>query len=231
MGLRIAIVGEPTKGKSTGIYPNKDINIKGLDPKSTILLTFSGKQPPIKHVNKMYPKEPKIVDGGNYAYISDVSLLPKIIKYISENRPEIKNIVLEDAQYSMSIDFMRRAKESGYGKFTDIGVAFANWMLEAQNAREDLKVYIIWHPEKDKDGDYKMKTVGNMVDTYLTPEGLMDIILYANCEQGSDGKMRYYFVTNNDGKFPARSPIGMFNEVYIPNDLGIVSDAIDNFYN
>lgn len=70
-----------------------------------------------------------------------------------------------------------------------------------------------------------------MIDNYITIEGLMDIILYADCEKGADGKMKYFYITNNDGVFPARSPIGMFEEERIPNDLGLVADSIDKFYN
>ena len=131
----------------------------------------------------------------------------------------------------MSSEFMARAKENGYGKFTDIGVNFSNWAKEVQNAREDLNVWIIWHPEKNADGTFKMKTVGAMIDNYLTMEGLMDMILYADCEKGTDGKMKYHFITNNDGKFPARTPSGMFEDIYIPNDLGFVKDQINKYYN
>jgi SRSO17 transposase len=95
--------------------------------------------------------------------VQDVKLLPAMIKYVSENRPEIENIVLEDCQYSMSLEFMARSREKGFDKFVDIGVNFASWMQEAQNSRDNLKVFIIWHPEKDKDNNYKMKTVGSMV--------------------------------------------------------------------
>lgn len=231
MGLRIAVVGQPTKGKSTGIYPNPDYNIIGLDPKKTILITFSGKQAPVRSANKLYPNNVKITDGGNNLHLRDVKALPQIIKYISENRPEITNLVLEDAQYSMSLDFMARSKEKGYDKFVDIGVAFVNWMTEAQNSRPDLKVFVIWHPEADKNGEFKMKTVGAMIDNYLTMEGLMDIILYADCERGMDGKMEYYYITNNDGTYPARTPMDMFPESRIPNDLGIVVSAIEEYYN
>lgn len=230
MANRIAIVGEPTKGKSTGIFPNKTLGIAGLNPKETVLVTFSGKKAPVKDFNKMYIQDKKITEGGNYAYLQDVKDLPRLIKYVSERRDDIKHIVVEDAQYSMSFDFMARAKEKGYDKFSDIGVAFGNWMMEAQNAREDLNVFIIWHPEKDSDGNLKMKTVGKMVDTYLTPEGLMDIIIYADCIKTSDGKMEYRFVTNNDGVFPARTPIGMFDDFYIPNDFGLVAKKIKEFY-
>lgn len=96
MGLRVAIVGEPTKGKSTGIYPNDQYNIKGLNPKETVILSFSGKQAPVRGANVMYPKDKKISEGGNHMHIQDVKALPKIINYISNERPEIKNIVLED---------------------------------------------------------------------------------------------------------------------------------------
>ena len=64
----------------------------------------------------------------------------------------------------MSLEFMARAKEKAYDKFVDIGVNFSNWMIEAQNSRDNLKIFIIWHPDKDKDGNYCMKTVGNMVN-------------------------------------------------------------------
>lgn len=230
MALKIAIVGDPTKGKSTGIFPNEKIGIKGLNPKETILLSFSGKQLPVKGGSTMYPRDVKISEGGNYMNITDVKLLPNIIKNISEKRPEIKHIVLEDAQYSMSNEFMARAKESGYNKFSDIGVNFSNWSKEAQVSREDLKIWIIWHPEKDTLGNFKMKTVGNMIDNYLTMEGLMDIILYADVEKGADGKMKYQFITNNDGRFPARTPSGMFNDLYIPNDFGFVDSQIEEYY-
>jgi len=113
MGLRIAIVGQPTKGKSTGIFPNTTLGIKGLNPAETIILSFSGKQLPIKGSNTLYPKGSKLSEGAKYMHVQDVKLLPAMIEYISSKRPEIKNVVLEDCQYSMSMEFMGRAKEKG----------------------------------------------------------------------------------------------------------------------
>ena len=59
----------------------------------------------------------------------------------------------------------------------------------------------------------------------------MDIILYADCEKGANGVMNYSYITNNDGTYPARSPIGMFEDGKIPNDLGYVAEKIDEYYN
>ncbi len=70
-----------------------------------------------------------------------------------------------------------------------------------------------------------------MVDDYLTLEGLFTVVLYSRVTKGNDNRMMYQFVTNNDGQYPAKSPIGMFNELYIPNDLGVVSEIIDNYNN
>ena len=194
MGLKIGVIGEPTKGKSASIMPNENLGLKGLNPAETVILSFSGKQLPVKGANSLYPRDLKISEGGRFLHVKDVKSVPSIVKFISEKRPEIKNIVMEDAQYSMANEFMARAKESGYGRFTDIGVNFAAWMTAVENSREDLYCYIIWHPEKNSSGDYQMKTVGKMVQDYLTPEGLLDIILYADCEKDSSSNMKYFFI-------------------------------------
>ena len=62
----------------------------------------------------------------------------------------------------MSFEFMKRAKENGYGKFADIGVNLGKVIEAARTSRRDLKVYFLWHPEKDNLGSLKMKTVGKM---------------------------------------------------------------------
>jgi hypothetical protein len=99
----------------------------------------------------------------------------------------------------------------------------------AKNSRIDLKCYFLWHPEQDKETGYKMKSVGKMVDDYLTLEGLFTVILYTNVSKGDKNQILYQFVTNNDGSTPSKSPIGMFSELYIPNDLGLVSKTIDSY--
>ncbi len=75
-----------------------------------------------------------------------------------------------------------------------------------------------------------MKTVGKMVDDYLTLEGLFTVVLYTTVIKTQD-KISYHFVTNNDGKYPSKSPIGMFKDLYIPNDLGYVISSINHYNN
>lgn len=223
----VAIVGKSGTGKSTSLGKIPELGIQGLDPKTTVVINVSGKDLPFRGWMKIYSGS--VSQGGNYIETSDADVISKAIKYISDSRPEIKDIVVDDGQFIMSFEFMRRAKENGYGKFADIGVNMAKILESARNTRKDLKVYFLWHPEEDKDLGFKMMTVGKMVNDYLSLEGLFSVVLYTNVSKANDNKIKYEFVTNNDGKYPAKSPVGMFTETYIPNDLGLVSQLIDNY--
>ena len=223
----IAIVGKSGTGKSSSYGQFPELGIKGLNPKETVIVNVSGKDLPFRAWKKLYSG--KINEGGNYFESSDAEQISKAVTYISEKRPEIKNMVLDDAQYVAAFEFMRRAKEAGYGKYADIGVNLGKIVEAARLTRKDLKVYFLWHPENDRENGYKMKTVGNMVDNYLTLEGLFTVILYTRVSKGIDSKIKYEFVTNHDGELPGKSPIGLFKELYIPNDLGLVSEMIDKY--
>lgn len=228
MSNLIGIVGQSGTGKSTSYGQIPSLGIKGLDPKETVIINVAGKSLPFKGWKKNYT--PFKGKEGNYLQTYDWKLITKAIETVSASRPEIKNIILEDAQYILAFEFMNRAGEGGYKKFADIGVHFNKIRDAATIARDDLKIFALWHPEIDNEGKMKMKTVGKMVDDYLTPEGLFTVILYSKVDM-EDKKPKYSFVTNNDGQYPAKSPIGMFEDLEIPNDLGFVADAIDEYEN
>lgn len=225
----VAIVGGSGSGKSTSIGNIPEIGIQGLNPKETVLINVAGKDLPFKGGNKLYVGA--VSANGNLIESSDAKVISEAIKYISESRKDIKNIVIDDSQFIMAFEFMRKAKEAGFAKFADIGVNMSKILEASKNTRKDLTIYFLWHPEKDAEGKLKMKTVGTMIDNYLTLEGLFTIILYTKVDKGTSGKMTYQFVTNQDGQFPAKSPIGMFKDLYINNDLGLVSKLITEYYN
>jgi hypothetical protein len=223
-----AIVGQSGTGKTTSMTNIPEMDIEGLNPKETVVINVAGKDLPFRGWKKVY--KGKLTEGGNYVETSNADLIVKSINYIKENRKDIKNIVIDDSQYIMAFEFMSRAKENGYGKFADIGVNMGRIVNAAKDAGSDIKVYFMWHPEKDTETTLKMKTVGKMVDDYLTLEGLFTVILYTKVTK-VDNKMVYQFVTNNDGYYPAKSPIGMFKDMYVSNDLGKVARAIDTYNN
>lgn len=137
-----------------------------------------------------------------------------------------KVIVIDDTQYLMCNEFMRRATEKGYDKFTEIAQNF--WSLvvqEVNNLPADTIVYLLCHTATDENGVEKMKTIGKLVDEKITPEGLFTIVLKTAVSDGN-----YAFVTQNNGKDTVKSPEGMFSTYAINNDLKYVDEKIRNYY-
>lgn len=89
---------------------------------------------------------------------------------------------------------------------------------------------------KDKNGDslsYKFKTTGKMVDDYITPEGNFDIILFGKQSFNQETKKPVKtFIKEFDGEYPAKDSLGVLDSLpdEIPNDLGIVVKAIEEYY-
>lgn len=102
---------------------------------------------------------------------------------------------------------------------------------------ENKNFFMLAHYDayRDKGSDamvLKYKSTGNMVDEYITPEGKFEIVLFGRTRFDEDAKKSIReFVTNDDGFYTsAKSPIGMFTELYIPNDLGLVVEKAEEYY-
>ena len=148
----------------------------------------------------------------------------EIIKAMKATKKKV--IVIDDTQYLMCNEFMRRATERGYDKFTEIAQNF--WSLvvqEVNNLPSDVIVYLLCHTATDENGVEKMKTIGKLVDEKITPEGLFTIVLKTAVSDGN-----YAFVTQNNGKDTVKSPEGMFSTYAINNDLKYVDEKIRNYY-
>ena len=217
----IGIVGATGTGKST--------SIKHLDPKTTYIINTAKKELPFKGSEKLYNPENK-----NYKEIDEITEITRHIKTISEKAPHIKNIVIEDSNYMMAFRMADKATEVGYTKFTVMAKDMVDLFREARRLRDDLKIFYFSHPETVEDNGeivgYKMKTSGKMLDNQIVLEGLFTICLYTHVEDTKEGA-NYHFITNRFKKYPAKSPDGMFSEIKIPNNLQIVANTIDEYYN
>lgn len=159
----------------------------------------------------------KIVKRAGY---SDIN---KIFK-----DPKLKRYVVDDSQYLLVNDLFDRAKEVGYQKYTDMALAFRD-LIHNVNHRlpDDVIVYFLHHTETDANtGKLKAKTVGKMIDQYLTLEGCFDIVLLTSVESGN-----HYFITQSDGYTTAKSPEDLFSDVKIANDLKYVDEQIRDYWN
>jgi hypothetical protein len=218
----IGIVGFTGTGKST--------SIKHLDPQETYIINTAKKELPFKGAEKLYNTENK-----NYKEIDEITEITRLLRTISEKAPHVKNVVIEDSNYMMSFRMAEKATEVGFTKFTILAKDMVELFREARKLRDDLKIFYFTHPEIVEDGgeivSYRMKTSGKMLDNQINLEGLFTICLYTHVDENKDGTASYNFITNRFKKYPAKSPDGMFAEIKIPNNLKVVTETIDNYYN
>ncbi len=160
MANLIALVAASGSGKSTSLFPNQQIGIKGLDPKETVIINVASKPLPVRGALKMYPPDKKISEGGNYVETSDATKIKGILEYIDKNRTDIKNVVIDDFTYIFSFDVMNRAKETGFTKWTELAGTVFQILNTTRTMRRDLNIICVNHAEKGDDGILKLKTAG-----------------------------------------------------------------------
>ena len=199
MSILCMVYGQSGTGKST--------SLRNFNPDEVAVINVSGKPMPFRTKLQTYN-----TDDYN-----------KILNALSKT--ERKSIVIDDATYLMVGEFMRNAKVAGYQKYTDMAVSFNNLIEFASKLPDDVIVYFLHHTEIDSNtGKTKAKTVGKMLDNYLTLEGCFNIVLQAVAE-GKD----HYFITQSDGINTSKSPEDMF-DVKIANDLAYVDKTIREYY-
>ena len=200
MGVPVLVMGESGSGKT--------FSLRNFQPDEVGIFSVEKGRLPFKG-------DFKVKKRATYKDISGIFKDPKLKRY-----------VIDDAQYLMVNTLFDRAKEVGYQKYTDLALEFRN-LIHGINYSlpDDVIVYILHHTETDSNtGKVKAKTVGKMIDQYITLEGCFDIVLLAE----TDGK-EHYFVTQSDGNTTAKSPYGMF-PLKIDNDLAAVDKAIREFW-
>lgn len=222
MANLISIVGPSGTGKSS--------SIEKLNPKETYIINILGKPLPFKGSGGTYN-----VENKNTAAIDKWNEVSSLIQGISNNRPDILTIVIDDANYIMSTEFLKRASENGFSKFSEIGQHMFNVVDTAKKLRSDLNVVFTFHDEfvdtgMDSTPLRKIKTVGKLLDNSWTLEGLFTVLLYTKVEYDKDGEPSYHFITNHQPNIPSKTPKGMFEDIKIDNDLQYVIKKVTEYY-
>ncbi|HDR1156717.1 TPA: AAA family ATPase [Pasteurella multocida] len=210
MSIATLILGESGTGKST--------SLRDLDPDKVLLIQSIHKPLPFRSTNwTLCNKE----NPTGSIFITDQS--ETICKAMERTQKDI--IVIDDFQYIMANEFMRRSREKSYDKFTDIGRNAWDIFEKATTLPSHKRVYILAHTQTDEYGRTKIKTIGKMLDEKITLEGMVTICLRT---QVTDGK--YFFTTQNNGQDTVKSPMGLFPEQVIDNSLDLVDDYIRDYY-
>jgi len=195
------ILGKSGSGKST--------SLRNLAPEDCALIQIIKKPLPFKGSK-----------AWNILVTDDYS---KIIGAARKTKRKV--IVIDDFQYMLANEFMRRSEEKGFEKFSDIGRHTWDVFDALLKLPDDVRVYILSHTEETDAGQIKMKTIGKMLDDKITLEGMVTIVLRAVVQDRS-----HLFSTRNNGSDTTKAPMGMFDDELIENDLAAVDSAICSYY-
>lgn len=199
MAIIVMVYGQSGTGKST--------SLRNFKPEDVCIVNVSGKPLPFKNKHKTFNTD-------------DYMAIDAAIK-----KAPAKSIVIDDATYLMTGEYMRTAKVTGYQKFTDMALNYYTLVKSAAALPSDKIVYFMGHSDTDANGNEKFKTIGKMLDEKVTLEGMFTIVLKTVV---TDGK--YQFSTRNSGQDTVKTPLGMFNDVLIDNDLAMVDKTIREYY-
>lgn len=197
--MLVMIYGQSGTGKST--------SLRNFKPEDVCIVNVSGKPLPFKNKHKTFNTD-------------DYMAVDAAIK-----KAPAKSIVIDDATYLMTGEYMRTAKVTGYQKYTDMALNYYTLVKAAAALPHDKIVYFMGHSDTDANGNEKFKTIGKMLDEKVTLEGMFTIVLKTVV---TDGK--YQFSTRNSGQDTVKTPLGMFNDVLIDNDLAMVDKTIREYY-
>lgn len=213
MGTATLILGESGTGKST--------SMRNINPEETILIRPVGKPLPFK--SKAWLKWNNDDKTGTVVSTDKSENIVKIIHAAPRLGKRI--VIIDDFQYVMSNEFMRRSDEKSFDKFTEIGRHAWDIIKAAQDAPDDLRVYFMAHTEETQMGRVKMKTIGRMLDEKITVEGMFTVVLRTLTRDD-----QFFFTTKNNGADTVKSPMGMFDTNEIDNDLVFVDKTICEYW-
>jgi hypothetical protein len=198
------ILGKSGSGKSS--------SLRSLSPSLSALIQVIPKPLPFREAKAW---KPYVTDNWQHV----------IARAQAADKAGRKVIVIDDFQYILANEFMRRSEEKGFDKFTEIGRHTWNIFEALLRLPEDVRVYILSHTEETDSGQVKMKTIGKMLDEKITLEGMVTIVLRAVVQDG-----QHLFSTRNNGSDTTKAPMGMFDDPFVDNDLAAVDAAICSYY-
>lgn len=191
--------------------------------KSTSMRNFSQDELALINVNKK-----PLPFRGKFDSTLETNDYNAIQKAIEQTQK--KAIVIDDAGYLITHQFMSGHRDNKgnavfelYNDLADNYYRLIKWCQERLS--DDKIVYFVMHIDKNDFGETKPKTIGKLLDEKVCIEGLFTIVLTAECKDG-----KYIFHTKTDGLDVTKTPMGMFDDAEVDNDLKEVDKIIREFY-
>lgn len=222
MGQLVFVVGKSGMGKST--------SLRNLNPEETVIVNTDQKALPFKQFSQKYSEEKR-----NYRKTSDVNVVISTLKKVNEIST-VKTVIIDTWSRIMTDAIMNPAfrAEKGFDKWTKMASAqydLINFINDSM--RDDIIVYLFAHPETHYDeagfASERIGVQGKMLERFV-PESFSTIVLYAEIIKQPGQPNKHVFRTVSSGSDTCKTPLEMFEENTIDNDLVSVNQAIREYY-
>ena len=195
----VLLVGPSGSGKST--------SLRNFTSDEVAVVNVLGKPLPFKSDIKA----PKL---DNYE---------QIIKAIAGTKK--KTIVIDDAGYLLTNEFMNKSSIKGYDKYNEMANNFFNLINGIKNLEGGKTVYLIMHEDIDEFGNVKPKTIGKLLDDKVNIQGMFTICIRSAFDNGN-----YIFRLKTNGQDCVKTPFGMFENETMENDLKEFDKIVREYY-
>jgi len=207
----ILISGASGTGKSTCL--------RNLDTATTVILNTERKRLPFRRAKEF-----------NNIDIKSVSEFSTALREAVDN-PDVKTIVIDSfTSLSEMVHEYCAAKYEGY----ELWAKYKEYLFRFLQGTKVQDKFVVWIGIEDTIQDEHMR-VEKITSVQGSLKGKIEkefeIVLWTKVLSGAaDKKPNYVFVTNGDPSNRAKSPMEMFDDQHIPNDLSTVLTEVHEYY-
>jgi len=210
----VLVLSKSGQGKST--------SIRNFNPDEVMVIQCKNKRLPFPHSDWKYWD--KTTKTGSIFIVNNFAEVRAVLLKMQEIGKKV--VVIDDLVFLFANKVMDDINVKGFEKWTEIAIEFDQTIKTIENLKEDMRVYILTHIDTNEFGEVSMKTAGKLIENLLNPVAGFTIVLgVQKTDTGSS------FITNGNAATPYKSPMGMWKDKLIPNDLKEVDDRICDFWN
>lgn len=208
MAKMLLIIGEGGSGKTS--------SLKNLSPEEHFYIDCDKKGLNYKGWKNDY------IEKKNYFKTNDGEIVAKLLHEISNNKPQFKYVTIDTINSIMIADEMKRMKGKSYNEWQDLAKCIFDLIDIVPDLRDDLTVIFIGHTQTEEDGFIRLLTNGRKLNK-IGLEKYFNTVLLSKAKDGE-----YIFETRANNS-TARTPMGAFDELEIPNDITKVLEVIKEY--
>ena len=208
----IGIVGSSGSGKST--------SLRNLPVDKTIIIDLERKGLPFR-------------EAKNFNTIS-ASTLPEIDRAIATGLKDAEIVIIESfTKYCEILIEQAQKMYKGFDIWNYYNKQIRNTLESLKNEKATVvitaidEIVKIMQPTGGEYNTRRIKVQGKVHEGCIEKELLL--VLFTEVRREKDS-IEYCFQTNSDGVTSAKTPLGMFKVLYIPNDLNTVLNSLEKYY-